>query len=571
MEKRALLPLLIFAACGGQETSRQNVPQSQQGNPVSERSGPVVISVVGTNDLHGHIEALPLLGGYLNLIRQDRAKDGGVVLLDGGDLFQGTLESNSNEGEAVIAAYNALGYTAAAIGNHEFDFGPLGPKAVATEASEDPRGALKARAVQSKFPFLSVNTVDSRSGAPVNWPNVKPSIMTEIAGLKVGIIGGTTESTPQTTISKNVEGLEFPSLVETIKKEAFMLRNRGAEIILVTIHAGGKCRSFDDPKDVSSCEGGEAFPLAEALPKGLVQVIVAGHSHAGISHLVNGVAIIESFSRGAAFGRVDLTVDPNSEQPIQTKIFRPQNLCERGKPPCEAPRYFDSQVVVDEKLAKVIEPYQDQAKSLRDRKTGLSTKTKFRKAYDKESPLGNLVADLMLEARPKGDVAMTNGGGLRADLPMGPITFGDLFEVLPFDNRFATVAMTGKDLKNLIASNLQRRRGIMSFSGIEALAKCKKKKLDVTLFSTKSKRRRIKDGTKLLLVTSDFLAWGGDGAIGRLSLADDAVTIEDGAPIRDVIDKMLAASPRSVSPNQFAPPNKRARLQYPQTRPVNCK
>ena len=96
----------------------------------------MTLSIVGTNDLHGGIlqredrGGLAMLGGYVANLRAARARDGGAVLLiDAGDMFQGTLESNLNEGAVVVAAYNALGYAAAAIGNHEFDFGPVGPAA----------------------------------------------------------------------------------------------------------------------------------------------------------------------------------------------------------------------------------------------------------------------------------------------------------------------------------------------------------------------------------------------------------------------------------------------------------
>src|SRR5207249_1499495 len=107
----------------------------------------VTISVVGTNDRHGRIEALPALGGYLANLRRARAREGGaVVLLDAGDMFQGTLPSNANEGAAVVRAYNVLGYAAAALGIHEFDFGPVGPAVTAKNPGEDPRGALRARA-----------------------------------------------------------------------------------------------------------------------------------------------------------------------------------------------------------------------------------------------------------------------------------------------------------------------------------------------------------------------------------------------------------------------------------------
>src|ERR1051325_5142918 len=111
--------------------------------PASPPTKPVTLSIMGTNDLHGALERLPLLAGYLANVRAARAADGGgVVLVDGGDLFQGTLESNLGEGVDVVRAYNQIGYTASTVGNHEFDYGPVGP-AVTAKNGEDPRGALE--------------------------------------------------------------------------------------------------------------------------------------------------------------------------------------------------------------------------------------------------------------------------------------------------------------------------------------------------------------------------------------------------------------------------------------------
>src|SRR5690606_22653737 len=113
---------------------------------------PILLSVPSTSDLHGHLETLPRLGGFVANVRSARAADGGgMLLLDGGDIFQGELASNLNEGAAVVDAYNVFGYNAAAIGNHEFDFGPAGPRAI-PRAGDNPRGALLARAAQAKFP-----------------------------------------------------------------------------------------------------------------------------------------------------------------------------------------------------------------------------------------------------------------------------------------------------------------------------------------------------------------------------------------------------------------------------------
>src|SRR5436190_2843300 len=122
-------------------------------HPGAQKSATLTISVVATSDLHGGVLArddrggLAMLGGYVHNLRAARASDGGgVLLVDSGDMFQGTLESNLNEGAAVVNAYNTLGYSAAAIGNHEFDYGPTGPEETVQKPGEDPRGALKARA-----------------------------------------------------------------------------------------------------------------------------------------------------------------------------------------------------------------------------------------------------------------------------------------------------------------------------------------------------------------------------------------------------------------------------------------
>src|SRR6476660_1574732 len=168
----------------------------------AQGSSTLTISLVATSDVHGAVlprgdrGGLALLGGYVGNLRAARARDGGgVLLVDSGDMFQGTLESNLNEGVAVVNAYNALGYAAAAIGNHEFDYGPAGPDETPRTPSEDPRGALKARAAQARFPFLAANTVDTATGQPVMWPNVKPSTMVTVRGVRVGLIGVTTIDT----------------------------------------------------------------------------------------------------------------------------------------------------------------------------------------------------------------------------------------------------------------------------------------------------------------------------------------------------------------------------------------
>src|SRR5688572_32016167 len=240
-----------------------------------------------------------------------RARDGGaVVLLDAGDMFQGTLESNLNEGASVIEAYTTLRYTAAAVGNHDFDFGPVGPPATPQAADDDPRGALKARATQASFPFLAANLIDEATGQPVNWPNIRPSTTITAAGLRVSVIGVMTARALSGTIAANIGGLRVAPLAETIAAEAMRLRADGASVVLVTSHAGGRCTAFTSPTDLSSCEPNEEImEVARALPAGLVDIIVAGHAHSGMAHQVGGVAIIESYNGGRTFGGTDPVID----------------------------------------------------------------------------------------------------------------------------------------------------------------------------------------------------------------------------------------------------------------------
>jgi 5'-nucleotidase len=195
--------------------------------------GRVTLSIVGTTDVHGRVfprggrGGVAQLGGYLRNLRAARDRDGGaVLLLDAGDTFQGGIESNLSEGALVVDAYNALGYDALAIGNHEFDYGAL-DTASGDGAPPDMRGALKAAAARARFPFLAANLNDEVTGRPVAWPNVRPSTVVGAAGLRVGIVGVMTVDALRMTLAANVQGLRTTSLASAVEAEARRLRQRG--------------------------------------------------------------------------------------------------------------------------------------------------------------------------------------------------------------------------------------------------------------------------------------------------------------------------------------------------------
>ena len=173
---------------------------------------------------------LTVLGGYVDNLRAARAADGGAVLvLDAGDTFQGGIESNLSEGLMVVDAYNAIGYTALAIGNHDFDFGsadPRGPSRTGCRGrcpardAGDLQGALKAAAARARFPFLAANILDAATGQPVQWPNVAPSTIVTLAGVRVGLVGMMTETGLRQTLAAHAQGLRTSPLAATVAREA---------------------------------------------------------------------------------------------------------------------------------------------------------------------------------------------------------------------------------------------------------------------------------------------------------------------------------------------------------------
>jgi 2',3'-cyclic-nucleotide 2'-phosphodiesterase (5'-nucleotidase family) len=483
---------------------------------------PVTLSIVGTNDLHGELEGLPWFAGYLASLRRARARDGGaVILVDAGDLLHGTLASNAVEGEVVIRAYNALGYSAAAIGNHELDFGPA---------------ALRARARQAKFPFLAANLANG-DGTALRWPNVHPSVLIEQGGVKVGIVGVTLPALARASAPDTVGDLRLSPSGEAIAVEAARLRGRGAAVVVAAAHEGGHCADLQAPDDLTSCQDDSpVFELARALPPGLVDVIVAGHTHRAVAHRVNGVAIIESYARGRAFGRVDLIVN-RGRGGVVARIFPPQAICRPGSDqpaprPCRPAVYEGAPVEPVPEMVALVETALRRVRSRSDESLGVATTRPIRRAHARESALGNLFADLLLATTPGGDVAVVGPASVRADLPRGALTYGTLHRALPFDSRAATLTMTAGDLARAIGQRLRHGRLTVSLSGLRAQARCHRGRPFLEL--RRPDGRAIPPHVPLRVVTSEYLAAAGGGLFAGAT--PDAVAA---VPLRDLIARGL--------------------------------
>ncbi len=481
------------------------------------------VTIIGTNDLHGVVEPQVLtvgdkqlryggmlaLSGYLQTLRRRYGER--LVLVDGGDLYQGTLISNLSEGRAIIAGYNILGYAASAIGNHEFDFG-------AGEAGgNDKLAVVKQRIAEAKFPFLALNVFERATHRRVEWKNTRPSVLRDAGGMKVGILGVSTIETPKVTRTENVTSLEFVDPVPHVIAGARQLRAEGARLVVLIGHVGGKCSDLVDPHDLSSCEpGAELFDLIERLPAGTIDVAVGGHTHAYVAQWVRGVATIEAGARGRSLGWVDACLGQNGRiDPKASKIYRPVTLCldewadggcnARKNPPATRPAtFFDQPVVPDPKLTEALSPYF--AKVEKTNRAPLGVKLPGPLYRDEGSPgLGEVLCEATAKAA-SAPISIQNRGGLRADLPAGELTFGQVFEVLPFDNHVAVMEISGAELTKLVEHLAKRRSGVPPFVyGLEVASKGKSFELRL------AGGKLVQPEQRYTVATSDFLAMGGEG------------------------------------------------------------
>ena len=432
------------------------------------------LRIISTNDLHGALEPRPdasgrLRGGAAYLATAiARAKQGCVspacetILLDGGDEFQGTPASNFAFGRPIVELFNELGYAAGAVGNHEFDWG---------------QDSLRARMREAEYALLAANARDAQ-GRDVAW--IRDDTLVTRGALKVGVIGVATVSTPSTTRASNVTGLRFVDPVPIVDSLARALRTRGADYVVVVAHAGAFC----DRDGATACNG-EIIDFARAVREP-VDAIVSGHTHSLVDATIGGIPVIQSRSSGTAFGVTDLGPGLSSHQVYDV---------------------LPDTLAADSVLSSLVRTAVARVAPVVNRPIATIGTDLVRSGT--EYPLGNLIADAM-RAEGKGDVAVMNNGGIRANLRAGPATYGSLFEVQPFGNVLYRLTVTGTALRGYLEKLVGKRQNV-HLSGVA-----------VTYDSTAAPGTRIisarlaagalirPDG-RYTVILNDFLATGGDG------------------------------------------------------------
>src|SRR5213596_2701222 len=276
----------------------------------------VCISILHTTDLHGHILPTSDYDGNLDRgglarcatqVRRWQRENPNSILIDVGDVYQGTDVSLRNKGRLMIDLLNHLEYDAWVVGNHEFDWG--------MECFEH---ALQ----QSNMPVLAANMLMEQKPAGEfpdgNHPfaTIQPFILKEIAGIKLAIIGVTTPGMAFWLGPEFTRGIEFQSPVEPVRRAIATAKREGADTIVLSGHMGLKMRTGGD--DFANTVMALTSEFQEAA------VFIAGHTHQTVpSRLTNGVLFTQADHFGIHAGRVDLLFDRNSK-----KLLHREAICE---------------------------------------------------------------------------------------------------------------------------------------------------------------------------------------------------------------------------------------------------
>lgn len=460
-----------------------------------------VVDILTTNDIHGKIEVgfdkkrnqgqggIETLGGIVTDFRA--VNPGGTVVVDGGDAWQGTLISNTTNGQSVMDTMAQVQYDAAAIGNHEFDFG---------------RDVLIDNIKKAKFPILGANIIEDKTGKRVDW--TQPYVIVEKEGLKIGIIGFATPQTTTTTKSTNIQGLSFVNPVPMAKELSAELRAKGVDIIMVTSHLPGE----QDQKSAEIIS--ELADLAKGTGNGTLDAIVGGHSHMRVAGIVNGIPVVEAQSWLYAVGHIQLFVDKTTKQVVSSNA----SLLET----------YTNLTTADVKIHQTVEDYKAKISAKSGEVEVVVAEPLTRKSFrfatnggvdrDGASQLGNSITDAM-RASEKSDIAFTNIGGIRADVDKGELTYGKMFEVFPFGNYNVTGTMTAAQIKKALeVTDKYTKLPAIQFSGLKV-------EWDSTKpLGEKYSKITLIDGTPIYvdgklntdrtfkITTNDFMATGsGDG------------------------------------------------------------
>jgi 5'-nucleotidase len=496
------------------------------------------LTILHTNDTHAHFESQRGGEGGIArqaaVVKQIRATEPNTLLLDGGDRFTGTLFHKYYQGQDNARVMNALGYDAMVLGNHEFDNG---------------LEVLQKFIDAVQFPILASNLVASNADAG-NSPalsKLASSAILDIGGEKIGLVGLVTHETPEITI--NFPGKENLSwrddYAAVINDETARLTEQGINKIILITHIG--------------------LGVDKALAAELndVDVIVGGHSHTLLANayteaganaypqIVENAAgrpvyIVQAGEKTRYLGRLDLQFDAAGQ------------VTKAGGDVIYLSPYITPDPEVQTLLNELAKPVNELKNTPVSGSHGTTVSSRSllsnKDCRAEECAIGNLIADAM-RAETGAQIAVQNGGGIRADIDEGPVTVGEVLTVLPFGNTIATLKLSGAGVRAALENGVSKVGGdsgtgrFPQVSGLryvfDATREPGSRIVSVEVENADGSFSPLETDTLYTLATNNFMRTGGDG---YTVFAEDATEAYDfGRPLEEaLIDFMLAHNPLEV-------------------------
>jgi 2',3'-cyclic-nucleotide 2'-phosphodiesterase (5'-nucleotidase family) len=410
------IALLILAGCASTSPDRSTfVPlRVLHWNDFHARNIPYDVTDSAAGERHMY--KVGGTGNLLGFMHRYRAQAPNVLVLNAGDDFQGTPVSGLTNGKSQITLINLIQPDAAVPGNHEFDYG-----------KENLRDALK----NATYPVIGANLFDSSQSSTF----VPPTIVKQVGKLRVGIIGALPPDLPNLTMKQNLAQMSMLDIDSVVTYHSHRLRSvEKANIVIVLSHMGL----------------GPDTLLAMRHPE--VDLIVGGHSHIPLFAPIrkNRVSVVQAGSWGRYLGVVDLVCDVAGDsvtsvtgQLVETRL---------GVVPVDstAARKADElEAIVARELEEVIG----------------TLEVEWRRSLTSESNVGNWTADVLREVTGS-DVALVNSGTLRINMRPGPIRKRDIWTLVPFNNTFVTITVTGDSLRKMLEWQAAGKGEFMQVSGL---------------------------------------------------------------------------------------------------------
>ena len=399
-----LLSLSVLSGCKNETPPDTELTTESETESTTEFTAEVVI--LHTNDTHGRVIGDDEYVIGIERIAAIHKNTPNSILVDAGDTFHGLPIATLNRGADIAALMSEAGYSAMAVGNHDFNYG--------WERLEELRDI-------AGFPFLASNVTKDNKNI------LDDTTVIEVDGVKVALLGITTEDTAYTAMPDNIIGLDFANPVDTARSKSEVLREQGADVIVALTHIGTEI-----DRGVISTQ------LASEVPE--IDVIIDAHSHttlpAGVTE--NGVLIAQAGDYSSSLGKVVITLK-NGEI-----VSKSASLISFEEAKDIAPDETISAMMTE--FTANLEPLLNQTvgesgvEMSSERSPGVRTQ---------EMPLGSLVADAYREAA-NADIAIANGGDIRADIPRGAVTKGDIISVLPFGNTLMVKTVTPALLREVL-------------------------------------------------------------------------------------------------------------------------